>query len=106
VAEGWVIVLAALVYGTTALVELRLLWDRWRSGVDRAGVAWAALNVAALVVARRVASLPRYIAPVTQLAEQMAGGAYRVGVVRLALGASVAGYVVLALLHFSLELAP
>jgi hypothetical protein len=106
VAEGWVVLVAALIYGTTAIVELRLLWDRWRSGVDLAGVAWGAINVAALVVARRVASLPRYIAPVTQLAEQMAAGGYGPRIVRFALASSIGAYVALALLHFSLKLAP
>lgn len=106
VAEGWVLVVAALIYGATSVVELRLLWDRWRSGADPAGLAWGAVNVAAMVAARRVASLPRYIAPVTQLAEQMASGKYSPRLVRLVLSGSVAAYVVLALLHFSLKLAP
>ncbi|MEA2622252.1 MAG: hypothetical protein QOH61_1162 [Chloroflexota bacterium] len=106
VADAWVLMLAALVYGATALVELRLLWDRWRSASDPAGVAWAVVNVAAMAVARRVASLPRYMAPVTQLAEQLAGGGYAPRTVRLVVAGSVCGYVVLALLHFGLELAP
>ena len=34
------------------------------------------MNIAAIVVARRVQSLPRYLAPITQAAEQLASGRY------------------------------
>ena len=73
---------------------------------DHAGLAWAAVNVAALLVVRRAQSLPRYLAPITQAAEQLAGGRYRRRVVGTILAASVAAYCVLALLHFGLFLAP
>jgi hypothetical protein len=106
VAEPWVVAVAAIVYGASLVLVLRLAWDRWRSHVDGAGVSWAVMNLAALVVARRVASLPRYLAPVTQLAEQLTGGRYASRTVRLVLGASVAGYAVMAVLHFGLKLAP
>jgi hypothetical protein len=106
VAEPWVLVLAAAVYLGTAAVFLRLLIDRWRWREDPAGVTWAVLNAGALVVARRVQSLPRYLAPVVQLAEEFASGRRSQRFVRLVLTGSVAGYAVLALLHFSLKLAP
>jgi len=106
VAPAWVLLIAAIVYAGGALVDAWLLLDRWRQGRDQAGVAWALANVAAIAVARRIASLPRYLAPVTQTAEQLAGGRYGPRVVRLLLAGSVAGYVVLAVLHFALLLAP
>ena len=106
VAEPWVVAVAALIYGSTAVLALKLLWDRWRARIDAPGVSWGAVNLAALVVARRVASLPRYLAPVTQIAEQLVGGNYRPRTVRLILAASVAAYSVLAVLHFALKLAP
>jgi Mannosyltransferase (PIG-V) len=106
VADGWVIVVAALAYGLSGFLELRLLWDRWRAGIDRAGVGWAAINLAAMVVARRIQSLPRYLAPVTALPEQLASGRYASRTVPWILAASVAAYVVLAVLHFGLWLAP
>jgi hypothetical protein len=88
------------------LVEARLLLDRWRARVDDAGIGWALANLAAILVARRIASLLRYLAPVTQLAEQLAGGNYGRRVVQLALAGAVAGYAALAILHFALLLAP
>jgi len=106
VAEPWVVAVAALIYGSTAVLALKLLWDRWRARIDAPGVSWGAVNLAALVVARRVASLPRYLAPVTQIAEQLVGGDYQPRTVRLILAASVAAYSVLAVLHFALKLAP
>jgi hypothetical protein len=106
VAEPWVLVIAALVYVGTAAVFLRLLIDRWRWREDPAGVSWGVLNAGALIVARRVQSLPRYLAPVVQLAEEFASGRRSRRFVRVVLAGSVAGYAVLALLHFSLKLAP
>jgi hypothetical protein len=109
VAEPWVIVVAAVIYGGTALVFAGLLIDRWRRPPrppDRAGLAWGLLNVLALVVARRPQSLPRYLAPITQAAEQLASGLYRARTVGAILVASVAAYCILALLHFGLFLAP
>jgi hypothetical protein len=109
VAEPWVLATAALIYGGTALVFAGLLIDRWRhppTPSDRAGLAWAVVNVAALLVARRAQSLPRYLAPITQAAEQLAGGRYRPRVIVSLVAASVASYCVLALLHFGLFLAP
>ena len=109
VAEPWVIVIAAVVYAGTALVFAALLLDRWRRPprpADRAGLAWALVNVAAMLVARRLQSLPRYLAPVTQAAEQLASGRYRSRVVTTILAGSVASYCILALLHFGLLLAP
>jgi 4-amino-4-deoxy-L-arabinose transferase-like glycosyltransferase len=106
VAAPWVLVVAALVYGGTALLALVLLIHRWRRRPDRAGMAWAVVNVGAIVVARRLQSLPRYLLPVTSIAEQLASGGYRQRVVRGILSASIVGYVVFALLHFSLQLAP
>jgi Dolichyl-phosphate-mannose-protein mannosyltransferase len=106
VAEPWVVAVAAVIYGATVVLSLRLLWDRRRARVDGAGVAWGAVNLAALVVARRVQSLPRYLAPVTQLAEQLASGTYSPRTVRLVVAASVAAYALLAVLHFALKLAP
>ena len=69
-------------------------------------MAWAAVNVVAILAARRVQSLPRYLAPITQAAEQLASGRYRPRIVGSILAASVASYCVLALLHFGLFLAP
>jgi hypothetical protein len=106
VAEPWVLALAAAVYLGTAVVFLRLLIDRWRWRQDPGGVAWGVLNAGALVVARRVQSLPRYLAPVIQLAEEFAAGRRSPRFVRVVFAGSVAGYTVLALLHFSLKLAP
>lgn len=109
VAEPWVVLVAAVVYGGTAAVFIGLLIDRWRhrpSTSDPAGMAWAAVNIAAILVARRVQSLPRYLAPITQAAEQLASGRYRHRVVASILVASVVCYCVLALLHFGLFLAP
>jgi hypothetical protein len=109
VAEPWVILVAAVVYGGTAAVFLGLLIDRWRhrpAPPDPAGLAWAAVNIAAIVVARRVQSLPRYLAPITQAAEQLASGRYGRKVVATILAGSVVCYCVLALLHFGLLLAP
>ncbi len=106
VAEPWVIVVAALIYGATALAEVKLLYDRWRTRHDTAGMSWALLNFGAIAAARRVQSLPRYLAPVTQVPEQLAGGAYRPVVVRTILAVAVASYVVLAILAFRLLLAP
>ena len=106
VADPWVVAVAALIYGSTVVLALRLLWDRWRARTDGPGVAWGLTNLAALVVARRVASLPRYLAPVTQIAEQLTGGRYARRTVRLILAGSVAAYTVLAVLHFGLKLAP
>jgi hypothetical protein len=106
VAPAWVLVVAAVVYGSVVLVDARLLVDRWRGRDDRAGDGWGLANVATIIVARRVASIPRYMAPVTQLAEQLAGGPYRRRAIRIVLAGSVAGYAVLAILHFALLLAP
>lgn len=106
IAPAWVLVVAAIVYAGIALVEARLLLDRWRDGRDQASVGWGLANVAAIIVARRVASLPRYLAPVTQLAEQLATGRYGPRAIRLALAGCVGGYIVLAVLHFALLLAP
>lgn len=106
VADPWVVAVAAVIYGATVVLALRLLWDRRRARTDPSGVWWGAVNLVALVVARRVASLPRYLAPVTQLAEQLASGAYSQRTVRLILAGSVAAYSVLAVLHFALKLAP
>jgi hypothetical protein len=64
------------------------------------------VNIAAIVVARRVQSLPRYLAPITQAAEQLASGRYGRRVVATILAGSVVCYCVLALLHFGLLLAP
>lgn len=109
VAEPWVILVAAVIYGGTAAVFLGLLIDRWRhppQPPDRAGLAWAAVNLAAIVAARRLQSLPRYLAPVTQAAEQLASGRYGRRLVTSIVAASVAAYCVLAVLHFGLFLAP
>ena len=106
VADPWVVAVAALIYGATVVLSLRLLWDRWRARTDASGVTWGVMNLAALVVARRVASLPRYLAPVTQIAEQLASGRYAHLSVRLVLAGSLTAYSVLALLHFGLKLAP
>lgn len=108
-AEPWVLVVAGVVYGGTALVMARLVWDRWRAGPRspyRPGVAWAVLNVGAVLAARRLQSLPRYLAPITAAHEQLASGRYRARSVGLVLGAAVGAYAVLAVLHFSLRLAP
>lgn len=106
VADPWVVALAAAIYGATALLTLRLLRDRWRMRSDAPGVAWGVMNLAALVVARRLQSLPRYLASVTQVAEQLVSGRYAPRTVRLILVGSVAAYTVLTVLHFSLKLAP
>jgi hypothetical protein len=106
VAPASALIVGGIVYGPVALVEARLLLDRWRTRADDAGVGWALANVAAIVLARRIASLPRYLAPVTQLAEQLAGGNYGKRAVRLVLAVAVAGYTALAVLHFALLLAP
>ncbi len=106
VADPWVIGIAAVIYLGTAAVFLRLLIDRWRWGKDPPGVTWGVLNAGALVVARRVQSLPRYLALVIQLAEEFASGRRSRTFVRLVLAGSVTGYTVLALLHFSVRLAP
>jgi Dolichyl-phosphate-mannose-protein mannosyltransferase len=106
VADGWVVLVAAVIYAATAAVALRLLVDRWQRRTDPAGVSWALVNVLALAVARRIASLPRYLAPVVQLAEEFASGRRSPRFVRLVMAGSVAAYTVLALLHFSLRLAP
>ena len=106
VAQPWVLVVAALVYAPTVGIGLWLGYRRWRARRDPAGVAWALANLGAVVVARRVASLPRYMAPVTQLAEQLAGGAHSRRTIGFVLSGATVGYVVLATLHFSLLLAP
>ena len=106
VAPASALVVGAIVYAAVALVEARLLLDRWRARADGTGVGWALANVAAILVARRIASLPRYLAPVTQLAEQLAGGKYRRRTVKLVLAGAVVGYTALAVLHFALLLAP
>src|SRR5262249_32386868 len=90
VAGTWVLVIAALIYAAAAAVALRLLVDRWRSREDPAGVSWGVLNAAALVAARRVQSLPRYLAPVVQLAEEFASGRRSKRFVRVILAGSVA----------------
>jgi hypothetical protein len=105
-APTWVLAVAALVYAPTVGLGLWLGYRRWRERRDPAGVAWGLANLGAVVLARRVASLPRYMAPVTQLAEQLAGGGYGRRIVWGIVGGAVAGYAVLALLHFSLLLAP
>jgi hypothetical protein len=106
VAEPWVLVVAGIVYAGTAAVAIWLLFDRWRGGKDPAGVAWGILNVGAILIARRLQSLPRYLAPVTGIAEQLTSGRYGLRVVEAVVAGAVFGYVVLALLHFSLRLAP
>jgi hypothetical protein len=106
VAPPAVLLIAAIVYAGVAVVDVRLLLDRWRGDGDHAGVAWGLANIAAIVVARRVASIPRYLVPVTQLAEQLSGGGYGSRALRVVLAGAVAGYVVLAVLHFALLLAP
>jgi hypothetical protein len=109
VAEPWVIAVAAVIYAGTALVFAALLVDRWRRPprpADRAGLAWGLLNILAIVVARRPQSLPRYLAPITQAAEQLASGLYRARTVGAILVVSVVAYCVLAVLHFGLFLAP
>jgi hypothetical protein len=109
VAEPWVLMVAAVIYAGTALVFAALLLDRWRHPphpADRAGLVWGLVNVLAIIAARRVQSLPRYLAPVTQAAEQLASGRYRSRVVASILGASVVSYCVLAVTHFGLLLAP
>ncbi|MFI5254804.1 MAG: mannosyltransferase family protein [Candidatus Limnocylindrales bacterium] len=106
VAQTWVLVVAALVYAPTIGLGLWLGWRRWRGRRDLAGVSWGLANLGAVVIARRVASLPRYMAPVTQLAEELTSGAFGRRPVTAILVLALAGYVVLALLHFSLLLAP
>lgn len=106
VAPTWVLVVAALVYVPTVGLGLWLGWRRWRAGRDPAGVAWGLANLGAVVVARRVASLPRYMVPVTQLAEELASGTLPRRLAGVVVGGAVAGYVILALLHFGLLLAP
>jgi len=106
VAPPAVLLVAAFSYSCVVLVHARLLFDRWRGGFDRPGVAWGLANVAAIIAARRVASVPRYLVPVTQLAEQLSGGGYAGRAVRVVLAGAAAGYVVLAVLHFALLLAP
>ncbi len=106
VAPASALLVAAIVYAAFALVEARLLFDRWRTRADDAGVGWGLANVAAILVARRIASLPRYLAPITQIAEQLAGGTWSRRVVRLVLAGAVVGYAALAILHFALLLAP
>ncbi|MGH2406753.1 MAG: glycosyltransferase family 39 protein [Candidatus Limnocylindrales bacterium] len=106
VAPTWVLAVAALVYAPTVGLGLWLGYRRWRARRDTAGAAWALANLGAVAVARRVASLPRYLAPVTQLAEELVGGEHSRRTVRLVLVGALAGYVVLAALHFSLLLAP
>jgi hypothetical protein len=107
--DPWVLALAGVIYGGTALVALRVLVDQTRAATrtdDRAGLAWALLNIVAIGAARRLQSLPRYLAPITLLAEGLASGRYRPRVVAGALAGSIAAYAVLAMLHFSLRLAP
>jgi 4-amino-4-deoxy-L-arabinose transferase-like glycosyltransferase len=106
VAPASALAVGIIVNVAVLLVEARLLLDRWRGHSDAAGSGWALANVAAIVAARRIASLLRYLAPVTQLAEQLASGTYRRRVVSLALAGAVAGYAALAVLHFALLLAP
>ncbi len=106
VAPASVLAVAAFVYAAVALVEARVLLDRWRAHADDAGIGWGLANMAAMLVARRIASLPRYLAPVTQLAEQLAVGGYSRRVVRLVFAGAVVGYTALAVLHFALLLAP
>jgi hypothetical protein len=106
VAPTWVLAVAAIVYAPTIGLGLWLGVERWRGRRDPAGVAWGLVNVGAVLVARRIASVPRYIVPVTQLAEQLVAGAHPRRVVVVVLAASLVGYVALALLHFSLLLAP
>lgn len=97
---------ATVIYGAVALVEARLLWDLWRRGSDPPGVAWALANVALIVASRRGASLLRYLTPLVQLPEQLVSGGYGPRVLRWVLAGSVIGFVILALLQFSLLLAP
>ena len=97
---------ATVIYGAVALVEARLLYDLWRRGSDPPGVAWALANVALIVASRRGASLLRYLSPLVQLPEQLVAGGYGSRVLRWVLVGSVAGFVILALLQFSLLLAP
>jgi hypothetical protein len=110
VAQTWVLVVAAIVYAPTIGLGLWLGFERWRWRRDPAGVVWGLANLGAVALARRVASAPRYMAPVTQLAEQLAeqpaGVAHRRWLVGAVLVGAVGGYVVLAILHFSLLLAP
>jgi hypothetical protein len=110
VAQSWVLAVAAIVYAPTIGLGLWLGFERWRQRRDPAGVTWGLANLGAVALARRVASLPRYMAPVTQLAEQLveqpAGGARRRSLVGAVLVGAVGGYMVLAILHFSLLLAP
>jgi hypothetical protein len=102
----WVLAVAAVVYAPTIALALWLGYRSWRGRRDRVGVAWGLANLAAVIVARRVASVPRYIVPVTQLAEQLAAGTHSRRLVGFVLAGSVVGYTVLAILHFSLLLAP
>lgn len=107
--ELWVLAIATVVYGGVALTIGRALWDRWRAGppsILRPGVGWGLLNVMTIAAAHRLQSLPRYLAPITSAAEQLASGAYQVRVVGAVVAASLVGYTVLALLHFGLRLAP
>lgn len=106
VAPLWVLVIGGVVYGATIAVEAKLLFDRWRHGGDGIGVSWALANLAAIAVARRLQSFPRYAVPVTQLAEQAADGPYRPTLVRAIAWGSIIGFVVLGVLHFALQLAP
>lgn len=101
-----VLVVAALVYTPTIALALWLGYRGWRGRRDRSGLAWAMANLGAVLVARRIASVPRYLVPVTQLAEQLATGTQSRRIIGVVLAGSVAGYVVLGLLHFSLLLAP
>jgi len=106
VVQTWVLVVALLVNVPTIGLGLWLGFERWRGRRDPAGVVWGLANVVVVVVGRRIASLPRYMVPVTQLAEQVADGTHGRRLVGAILVGAVGGYVVLALLHFSLLLAP
>jgi hypothetical protein len=110
VTPTWVLVIAALIYGPTVGVGLWLGYRRWRDGHDQVGVAWYVANVGAIVFARRLASLPRYLAPVPQLAEQLmdghADGRHRRSVVVAILVGAALGCLVLSGLAFGLQLPP
>jgi hypothetical protein len=101
-----VIIVATVIYGAVALVELRLLYDLWRRRSDPPGVAWAVANIGLVIASRRGASLLRYLTPLVQLPQQLASGGYGPRVIRWVLAGSAIGFVILAVLQFSLLLAP